>query len=108
MTDWYPAEYYIPPPSAPTRTKEQARRYNFQAGARRKSAIAMLKLETGCADCGYNADPAALEFDHVRGVKAGKNPNVIGSWRRFFEEIEKCDVVCANCHAIRTRDRWYS
>jgi hypothetical protein len=65
------------------------------------------KLSKGCADCGYNAHPAALDFDHrpgtakVRDIKRG---NTFG-WQALLAEIEKCDVVCANCHRIRTVNR---
>jgi hypothetical protein len=27
------------------------------------------------------------------------------SWKAIKKEIEKCEVVCANCHRIRTHDR---
>ena len=58
-------------------------------------------------DCGYNLHPAALEFDHVNGVKLFNIGEQIGSYSRekLWEEIAKCDVVCANCHAIRTTTR---
>ncbi|AJD82175.1 HNH endonuclease [Mycobacterium phage Cosmo] len=49
-----------------------------------------------------------MDFDHVRGVKEFN----IGSYRtksyslqRIRDEIAKCDVVCSNCHRIRTHDR---
>lgn len=29
----------------------------------------------------------------------------VGGWLNLPEEIAKCEVVCANCHAIRTFDR---
>lgn len=61
------------------------------------------KLSVGCMDCGYKAHGSALDFDHVRGKKsftiAGK---VTMGWARIQAEIAKCDVVCANCHRIRT------
>jgi hypothetical protein len=65
------------------------------------------QLEKGCADCGYKGHPAALEFDHVNGVKLFNIGEQIGSYSRekLWEEIAKCDVVCANCHAIRTSTR---
>lgn len=57
-------------------------------------------------DCGYNVRPEALQFDHVGDDKSF---NVAGgrdaSWEKVLEEIEKCEVVCANCHAVRTADR---
>jgi hypothetical protein len=66
-----------------------------------------VKLTAGCADCGYAAHPAALHFDHRPGVDKVFN---IGSARQFamptlVAEIEKCNVVCANCHAVRTAER---
>lgn len=66
-----------------------------------------LKVERGCADCGYNAHPAALQFDHLPGVvKACKvSALMMSSRKRLLAEIAKCDVVCANCHAIRTVER---
>jgi hypothetical protein len=71
------------------------------------SMVATLKLETGCADCGYATDPDALEFDHVRGAKIGTVNYLVssGSLERLLDEIDKCEVVCANCHRLRSRNR---
>ena len=66
------------------------------------------KLAQGCADCGYNASAYALQFDHVRGDKKANVSDLIRSdykWETVLEEISKCEVVCANCHAIRTKTR---
>lgn len=62
------------------------------------------KLLKGCVDCGYKERAVALEFDHVNGEKEFNvcNAKSIGQAKK---EIEKCEVVCANCHAIRTFDR---
>lgn len=69
--------------------------------------VSALKLERGCMDCGFNAHPAALEFDHVSGEKSFDvaEAMVRRGLARIMEEIEKCEVVCANCHAIRTAER---
>lgn len=66
------------------------------------------KLEQGCADCGYNDRPEALGFDHLPGTVKVANVSILitrGSMEKILEEIEKCEVVCANCHAIRTKGR---
>lgn len=66
------------------------------------------KLAHGCADCGYNKDAYALQFDHIHGDKKKNVSDLIRSdyaWKTVLEEIEKCEVVCANCHAIRTKSR---
>lgn len=63
-----------------------------------------------CIDCGTKYPPYVMDFDH----KDGETKVASISWlaRRntssFFkikQEIEKCDLVCANCHRQRTHDR---
>lgn len=64
-----------------------------------------------CVDCGED-DPVCLEFDHVRGEKkagVGTLANNSNSIETIQAEIDKCDVVCANCHRRRTAasQDWY-
>ncbi|MGH7894856.1 MAG: hypothetical protein ACREQL_09315, partial [Candidatus Binatia bacterium] len=78
--------------------------------AAKTARVAELKLKAGCADCGYNSHPDALEFDHVpgRGAKVAPVSALVGNdraWPAIAAEIAKCDVVCANCHRIRTANR---
>lgn len=71
-------------------------------------ALGVLKIHMGgCVDCGYNKHPAALDFDHLHGFtkRAGVGTMVRRSWGDILEEIAKCEVVCANCHRIRTIGR---
>ena len=59
-----------------------------------------------CADCGL-ADPVVLEFDHV-GVKRADVATLVRRGVRLgiiAAEIERCEVVCANCHRRRTARR---
>lgn len=67
-----------------------------------------IKLSRGCADCGYREHPAALEFDHLPGhVKETRIATMAaGSTKAKIDaEIAKCEVVCANCHRVRTARR---
>ncbi len=65
-------------------------------------------LETSkCTDC-RTTDVRVLEFDHVRGKKEMEISRLVNdgySSKRLYREIAKCDVVCANCHRIRTYAR---
>jgi hypothetical protein len=61
-----------------------------------------------CSDCGARFHPVAMHFDH----RPGENKEFeIGfavrgySRKRILAEIAKCDLVCANCHAVRTYRR---
>ena len=57
------------------------------------------KASKGCAICGEK-DPCCLDFHHLDpsekdfGVCNGKGL----SWERILREIEKCVVLCSNCH----------
>ncbi len=61
-----------------------------------------------CADC-KNSDYRVLEFDHVPGNKKLYNISTMlqsyHSIESIKKEINKCDIVCANCHTIRTIER---
>ena len=55
-------------------------------------------------DCGGTFHPAAMQWDHVGTDKTINIADVIRigwSQRRILTEIDKCELVCANC-AVRT------
>jgi Zn finger protein HypA/HybF involved in hydrogenase expression len=76
------------------------------SGFKRKAReyIAEAKRNVACADCGGNFPPCCMHFDHVpgRGPKLFNLGSGDYSIKAVQAEIEKCDIVCANCHAIRT------
>lgn len=65
----------------------------------KKKWINDYKLFKGCAICGYNKCAGALKFHHN-----GNKEFVIGrgyykyNWEKVEKEIEKCIILCANCH----------
>lgn len=64
------------------------------------------KMYSGCVDCHYRTHPEALQFDHLPGfTKLGNISQWQGSLESMIEEMDKCQVVCANCHALRTACR---
>lgn len=55
-----------------------------------------------CVDCG-ETDPLVLQFDHVIGNKSQDVPGMSQhSLEKIIEEIAKCVIRCANCHARKT------
>ena len=75
--------------------------------AKKKAAYRILvdALKVGpCLDCGQSFPPECMDFDHVRGEKLF-GIGQMGQRQQHFilAEIAKCDLVCANCHRIRTR-----
>ena len=65
-----------------------------------------------CVDCG-KSDPRVLEFDHRDRSKKRASVSVLVAEGYGLEavraEIQKCDVRCANCHTIKTREEagWF-
>lgn len=60
-----------------------------------------------CSDCGNRFPPECMDFDH-RSSEV-KLFNIATSFNKSQDslaaEIAKCDLVCANCHRIRTHMR---
>jgi len=101
------------------RERERRRANNIKrskpGGIKRRKFVDDIKMSRGCADCGYAEHPAALDFDHLPGfTKTAAISELRRRWSASIAtleaEIAKCDVVCANCHRIRTakRKHWLS
>ena len=61
-----------------------------------------------CSDCGAIYHPAAMHWDHRPGTaKVTEVSHLVRRASRgaALKEIRKCDLVCANCHAVRTYER---
>lgn len=65
------------------------------------------KSQKCCADCGENYPYWMLEFDHLRDKEftIGKFSSKTVDIEKIKIEIEKCEVVCSNCHRNRTFNR---
>lgn len=89
-----------------SKNRETVREYSRRRRAKIRDLIRSLK-DVPCADCGGRFDPVCMDFDHRPGEK--KLFTIGGSVRLTYAslqtEVLKCDVVCANCHRIRTYKR---
>lgn len=59
-----------------------------------------------CTDCGIIYPFYVMQFDHLRDKieSVSLMARLVGK-DKLLEEINKCELVCANCHAIRTYTR---
>jgi hypothetical protein len=59
-----------------------------------------------CLDCGNNYPPCVMDFDHRDpSTKVNTISTMVKTyvpWPKILEEIDKCDLVCACCHRVRT------
>lgn len=82
------------------------REYQQRRRAPRQAYVDQIKAENGCMDCGLHPEYSqVLEFDH-RPDEDKKfhisDGMVSGTMEDLIAEIAKCDIVCANCHRVRT------
>ncbi len=89
--------------------KKRRKRQRDKRNSLRKE-VAQIKADATCADCGIDYPPHVMDFDHVRGEKVGNISELvqIGIRDKLLEEIEKCEIVCSNCHRERTYERLIS
>lgn len=96
--------------NANARARRELNPARFKAQADRKYARFRLWLDglkdKPCADCRTKYPPECMDFDHVVGPKLFKIGDSVGRTRETtLAEIAKCELVCANCHRIRTKER---
>jgi hypothetical protein len=99
MRRWYQAHRQL--------QMQRVAKGNLAHRERAKQYVDRLKRQA-CTDCGVSYPPYVMDFDHVRGEKAvnlSRLRNARLAWSRLREELEKCELVCSNCHRIRTQLR---
>jgi hypothetical protein len=89
---------------AEKRTYQQRREYLIKAVQRRREKVRQIAVEYkggSCEVCNYNRCINALEFHHLDPTKKDFGISAKGyarSWEKVKHEIEKCILLCANCH----------
>lgn len=69
---------------------------------KRKEIVKTAK-DKPCAACGIKYDPIVMDLHHINPEEKDMNVSRIlrkGSYQKLQEEIDKCIVLCANCHRM--------
>lgn len=102
-----------PPRYTQDEAKTRATAAHIASKQRLHTMICKAKLERGCAACGYNSHPYALQFDHIQPIKnktrsrpRWRNADVLRvesliSLQRALVDTN-IQVLCSNCHSIKT------
>lgn len=67
--------------------------------------------EKPCIDCSIQYHPAAMHWHHKPGLPKVNNVGTLvnqGKREAALAEIAKCELLCANCHAVRTWGSLYN
>lgn len=103
------------PYADPEQQKAAQRRYydkNAEAYAERgriyrtqmTTEVNRIKEASPCTDCGESYPACVMQFDHTGDDKVLAVSRLLRSkgWPTVLDEIAKCELVCANCHAVRS------
>lgn len=70
---------------------------------RKRTKVKIVEYLGGkCCICGYDKCYAALDCHHTRGKKESHIANMLAcctAWEKIKKELDKCVLVCRNCHA---------
>lgn len=92
-------------PKKDNRTYADRAEYLKRAVAERRRRLKAMAIEYGggeCQLCGYKKCLRALSFHHLDPAQKDFGLSARGltrSWEKMQPEIDKCILVCANCHA---------
>ena len=86
--------------------KAKANRNRKKVIDRNRSLVEKLK-ESPCKDCGKSYPSFVMDFDHLDSAsKIECVSRMMGcKTDTILKEISKCDLVCSNCHRVRTHER---
>lgn len=84
--------------------RPRCRKCLVEAVSKRRRKIKLMAIEYKggkCSKCGYDKCPDALDFHHVDESQKEFNLSHNGhcrSWETIKKELDKCILVCSNCH----------
>jgi len=87
------------------RTYADRKEYLKQAVTRRRKILMQKAIEYKggkCTICGYSKSTRALSFHHLNPAEKSFGISARGitrSWKKVQNELDKCVLVCSNCHA---------
>lgn len=89
---------------------QKIRVYKTQRGLRKRNRDYIIDAKKkACTDCKITYPTYVMDLDHLPGTNkrfALSKMSRTYSLKEIQKEIDKCEVVCANCHRERTNNRY--
>lgn len=97
---------YYNNPDKHKRLRDRLNKNRDNSRSRISAEVNKLK-EAPCMDCKQTFHPCAMDFDHLRDKTMSISEMVTRGWstEEVLAEIAKCELVCSNCHRVRTFNR---
>lgn len=95
--------------SSKTPARKQAHAAQAKIRNRERKLMGIEYLGSKCQRCNGEFHPAIFEFHHKDPAEKEFSPSqaLQQSWENFKMELDKCELLCANCHRM-THHNWES
>ena len=95
-----------------TLTEEEKKEYNYAhvKSFRKRNKERAVEYKGGkCEHCLQTYQPAVFDFHHLDSSTKHKDPGLMMSCsdEKLFKELDKCILLCANCHRIEHANNEY-
>lgn len=90
-----------------TTEKDNVSRRGRDKRSKLRRYVQQIKQENPCTDCGENYPYYVMDFDHLgdKSFDISRLHGKVSTIEGLQKEIDKCELVCANCHRFRTHAR---
>jgi len=95
------------------RKKIWQKEYQLKKSKSHRRKIKKIKRNSRCYNCGWHKHPEVLTFHHKnKKLKVDSISKIIsrtGNWNKVKEEIDKCILLCPNCHTWKhyKEKKWF-
>ena len=78
--------------------------------SRLRQKLALIEYKGGRGiKCGWVGDVSVLEFHHIDPLKKDFTLSAgVKSWKKMKEEVDKCVLLCSNCHRIEHSNNYWN
>ncbi len=104
----YTAEWYKKNKKSVIKRSKESNKLNSK---RNQDFVRQIKESNPCKDCGVKYPHYIMDFDHLTNDKMYEVGNMTShafSIETIQKEIDKCDLLCSNCHRARTWKRLHN
>lgn len=107
ITGEYQKDKYVNDPMFKSKQDKSTKKSQKARREKRIELLNKIKIDAGCAICGYNKCGSKIDFHHL--VEDEKVDNVSHmldrkSYENILKELEKCNILCDHCHTQLHKD----
>lgn len=82
------------------KTRREERRFTINTRNKDRKQLVVNSFGNKCSVCGESFPLCVYDFHHIKGKDVNPSKALTWSEERMWKELQKCIMVCANCHRV--------